>query len=163
MEIRTINIHYLPATINMCGHSSNPTHSLPKFTVHPWKSKKKTWEKWHKNCRGQEGVPRDLHQQGKWRQKLGVSGTASLRSLQYPPIYPKKYEKKPMLSEGKWSTNDLTLWLCQNGSFHQFFVCLPEIPEGQWWVWNIDLNFSHLLAMHGGYIFTTNTHILKHI
>lgn len=125
MEIRTINIHYLPATINMCGHSSNPAHSLPKFTVHPWKSKKKTWEKWHKNCRGQEGVPRDLHQQGKWRQKLGVSGTASLRSLQYPPIYPKKYEKKTMLSEGKWSTNDLTLWLCQNGSFHQFFVCLP--------------------------------------
>ena len=64
-------------------------------------NRKKTWEKWHKNCRGQEGVPRDLHQQGKWRQKLGVSGTASLRSLQYPPIYPKKYEKKTMLSEGK--------------------------------------------------------------
>ena len=40
-------------------------------------------------------MPRDLHQQGKWRQKLGVSGTASLRSLQYPPIYPKKYEKNP--------------------------------------------------------------------
>jgi hypothetical protein len=24
-----------------------------------------------------------------------------LRSLQYPPVYPKKYEKNPMLSEGK--------------------------------------------------------------
>ena len=37
------------------------------------------------NCRGQEGVPRDLHQQGKWRQKLGNWNSFSVASsiLQY--------------------------------------------------------------------------------